>query len=190
MKVIYIRDSKSKGYVRIGISEGEKKLDFTVSEEEYRSLGSLRIGDEVSDVSLLSEYDMRYKAKMYALRILAYADNNELSLVRKLIAKSISTDIAKETAREMVGLGYVNERRQLERIIESEVANKLTGRKKLIPKLLSKGYRKAEIEEVISDLISHGVVDFEKSKAKLIEKMLPENADSEQIRKLLYKFGY
>lgn len=190
MKVIYIRDSKSRGYLRIGLSDGEEKLEYTVSEKEYAELGSLLVGDEVGDSEALSECDMRYRARLYALRILSFGDNSELTLKRKLIAKSVSPRIAAEISREMVSLGYVNEKRQLERLIEAEANTKLFGRAKIIPRLIAKGFPKDKIESVIRHLISHGIVDFEKNKRILIEKKLGADADSEEIKKLLYKFGH
>ena len=190
MKVIYIRDSRSRGYLRIGISDGEKKLEYTVSESEYRALGALLVGDEVSDTEELRLCDMRYKARLYALRILSYGDNSFATLKRKLISKSISPSVATEICEEMTGLGYINESRQLEKLIENEVNVSLSGKRKIYRKLIFKGYKKEEIEGVLNDLISHGVVDFEKSKKKLISKKFPEGASDEQIRELLYKHGY
>lgn len=176
--------------MRIGISDEGKKLEYTVSESEYRELGSLLSGDEVSDVSFLEDCDMRYRAKVHALRILSCGDNSVKTLKRKLMAKSISSDAADEVCREMVGLGYINESRQLEKLIENEVNVKLSGRRKLIPKLVSKGYKKEKVECVLEKLISHGIVDFDKSSRKLIDKKFPEGASEDDIRALLYKYGY
>lgn len=190
MKVIYIRDSKSRGYLKIGLSDGDKKYEYTVSEEEYKENGSLLSGDEIYDTEALRKCDMRYHARLYALRILAYADNNEQALIRKLLSRSISSDIAKEVAAEMVGRGYIDECRQLERLIEREVNINLYGRERIIPKLISKGYHRDEIESVLDSLVSAGSVDFDASKKKLIAKKLGENANYEDVRKLLYKYGY
>lgn len=190
MKVIYIRDSRSRGYLRIGLSDGEKKLEYTVSEKQYSELGSPLTGDEYSDIEALCECDMRYRAKLYALRILSFGDNSELALKRKLIARSVPPKIAAQTAAEMVGLGYVDEHRQLERLIENEVNQRLVGRGKLFPKLISKGFSRDKIESVLDELISHGIVDFEKNKRILIEKKLGASASEEEVRALLYKFGY
>ena len=46
MKVIYIRDSKSKGYLRIGVGEGEEKKEYTVSLKVKADGGtpSVRVG--------------------------------------------------------------------------------------------------------------------------------------------------
>ena len=190
MKVIYIRDSKSKGYIRVGLGDGEEKLDFTVSESEYISLGSFLCGDDVEDIEALRACDMRYRAKLYALRILSYGNNSASTLKRKLILKSISPAIAAEVCKEMIGLGYINEDAQLRSLIENEANSKLSGRRKIIPKLIAKGYKKENIELVLEDLISHGIVDFNENKRKLIEKKLTRGADAAEKRKLLYSYGY
>ena len=188
--MIYIRDSKSRGYLRIGVSfDGEKK-EYTLSESEYRGLGSPLIGDEISDTQELLACDMRYKAKLYALRILSYADNNVSSLKRKLISSSIPAEIAEQVCEQMVGLGYVNETRQLEKLIENEANVKLYGKRKIFQRLLAKGYAKKEIESVLSNLISHGIVDFEKTKEILINKRFPDGATRDEIRALLFKSGH
>lgn len=190
VKLIYIRTAKSRGYIRLGIQSGEEKLDLTVSEEDYRTAGSPLTGDDVDSDTLdsLSLSDMRYRARLYALRILSYADNNETAVVRKLRMKGIDRQIAEETASEMVGLGYINEARQLQRLITDLVNRKLIGPKKLFPMLLAKGYNSADIEQTLDRLILEGVIDFEKSKAALIEKHSPEN--SIETKKLIYKNGY
>ena len=190
MKVIYIRDSKSKGYIRVGLGDGEEKLDFTVSESEYISLGSFLCGDDVEDIEALRACDMRYRAKLYALRILSYGNNSASTLKRKLILKSISPGVAAEVCKEMIGLGYINEDAQLRSLIENEANSKLSGRRKIIPKLIAKGYKKENIELVLEDLISHGIVDFNENKRKLIEKKLTRGAGAAEKRKLLYCYGY
>lgn len=190
MKVIYIRDSKSKGYLRVGVLCGEVKYDFTLSESEYRALGSPMCGDKLERIEEMKECDMRYRAKLYALRILSYGDNSKASLKRKLVARSISFEIAENVCQEMIGLGYINEDSQLRTLIENEANIKLSGRRKLIPKLISKGYKKENIELVLEDLISHGIVDFNKNKQKLIDKKLTRGAGREEMRKLLYTYGY
>ena len=55
---------------------------------------------------------------------------------------------------------------------------------------MAKGYKKGEIESVTDDLILHGIVNFEKSKQKLIKKKFPDGASEEEVRALLYKNGY
>lgn len=190
MKVTYIRDSRSKGYIRVGVADGEEKYDFTVSDSQYLSLGSLLCGDTVESIEELKSYDMRYRAKLYALRILSYGDNSKAGLKRKLMARSIPFDVAEDICEEMIGLGYLDEDTQLRSLIENEANFKLLGRRRIFPKLISKGYKKERIELVLEDLISHGIVDFDKNKQKLIDKKLTRGASALEKRKLLYNYGY
>ena len=190
MKVIYIRDSKSRGYLRVGFSDGEQKIEYTVSEFDYKELGSLLIGDTLEDPSGFILADMRYRARLRALRILSYGDNNEASLIRKLISHSISPEIAREVCREMVALGYINERRQLERLIESEANVRLNGRKRIFQRLIAKGYKKEDISEALQRLIDEGTVDFSVIKDKLLLKYADKYQGEDKKRELLCKHGF
>ena len=186
MTVIYIKQSSAKGYLRVGVS-ADKEYSFTVSEREYTELGAVLVGDALSEEAFatLSLADERYRAKLKALRVLSYGDNSEGALMRKLRCAGISAGVAKETVSEMVSLGYVNSRRQLKKLITSEVNIRNTGPGVLIPKLISKGYKKSEIEEVIEELLSSGEIDFAAAKARVLAKCADEDR-----RKTLYKKGY
>ena len=190
VKIIYVRAAKSRGYIRIGVDTGGEQLSLVCSEADYLSVGSPLTRDEIGEdtLSVLTFSDMRYKARLHALRILSYSDNNEKTLYYKLCMKGTDKTVAAEVAAEMVGLGYINEARQLDRIVADEVGRKLVGPKKLFPKLLSKGYGRADIEAAIDRLECEGVIDFERSKLALIAKHSP--MDELEIKKLLYKNGY
>jgi SOS response regulatory protein OraA/RecX len=191
MTVIYIRAAKSKGYLRIGV-ESDKKYDFTVSETEYSSLGAPLIGDNLTRESFngLYQADMRYKARLKAFRVLSFADNSELMLKRKLLEAGVSREVAEETVREMVSLGYINAERQIKNLVLNEIRLHHSGPIKIIHKLVLKGYVKNQIEEVIDGMISLGEIDFEAEKEELIKAKLPSDADECEIKKLLYKSGY
>ena len=190
MKVIYVRDSASRGYLRIGLSEDLEKYEYTVSLAQYEALGSPLSDEEFFEIEAIKEYDMKYRATLHALKILSYGDNNMRTLRDKLLSRSVSSAIADEVCEEMMRLGYVDEVRQLERLIENEVSVKLSGRRKLYAKLIRKGYSKKDIDTVLTDLISRGIVDFKSSKERLIEKKLQEGATEEEKKALLYKYGY
>lgn len=192
MTVIYIREAKARGYLRIGLSD-EEKIEYTVSEADYRDADSPAVGDYLTRdaLSLLKNADMRYKARMRALRILSLGDNSEKMLMLKLMRAGASRDIASEVTEEMVKLGYVNSQRQLERLIIYEVNEKLHGPRKLLPRLIAKGYSRDEVARVMNDLALDGEIDFEAAKMRLIEKhRLDIESDEEKIKKLLYKNGY
>ena len=187
LKVIYIRPSNVKGYLRIGITDGGDDTSLTVSEREYAKAGSLLSGDVLDDEMLhtLKLSDERYRAKSKALRVLSYGDNSEGMLMRKLRIAGISQSVANEVVCEMVSRGYINSHRQLEKLISGEVNVKNSGPMKLIPKLISKGYKKSEIVAVIDDLISRGEIDFDAARERLLQGVAED-----EVKKILYKNGY
>ena len=191
MKILYVRPSRSKGYLKISILDGEEEMRLVVSEREYTEAGEPLPSDNLTRDAyiLLSRADMRYRAKLKALRVLEYADNSEYRLLSKLLAAKIDRDIAEETVREMVRLGYLSDTRQLRRLIELEANRRYVGPRLIIPKLMAKGYKKKDISLVLSELTSDGTVDFERSKAALIEKKC-DGCSPEETKKILYKNGY
>lgn len=192
MKVKAVRAGKSQGYLTVIIVDGDERYSYTVSECDYLEAGSPRPGDEPDGdtISALAYSDEVYRARLSALRILSYADNNERTLVRKLVTRGISHSLATEVAHEMVGRGYIDEERQLERLILAEANRNLIGPHRIKAKLSAKGYSGSQIDEVIGRLVSSGEIDFERSRALLIEKKLTRGATDEEIKKLLYKNGY
>lgn len=191
MKVHYIKSAGSKGYLRIGI-ESDAQTALTVSESEYRDLGSPAVGDSLTDLQIeaIRRADMLYRARLKALRILSYGDNSERMLARKLYAAGIKRDIIESVVSEMVSLGYINSVRQLESLITDEVNLHLRGPLKIIPKLVSKGYSRSDIEWVIAELEAGGIIDFDSAKEKLVSTKLSPDADEEEIKKILYRNGY
>lgn len=192
MKVANVRPGKSKGYITVVISSDGDRQSFNISECDYAEAGSPRPSDTVDSdmLSVLRRSDEEYRARLYALRILSYADNNERTLVRKLVSRGISSSLAAEVAREMVSRGYIDEKRQLERLILAEANRNLTGPRKIRLKLAAKGYSPEDIDGTIERLSESGEIDFERSSELLIEKKLTRGATDEEIKKLLYKNGY
>ena len=191
MTVVYIKDFE-RGYVRVGVADEEKKLSFVISEREYRESGEVRPRDEISEevLEFFTKCDMRYKAKKRALHILSYGDNSVRMLKQKLYTAGISRDIIDEVTEEMLALGYINSERQISRLVINEVTLHSFGPGKIIPKLVSKGYDRSEVQRVISELVSRGEIDFSAARAKLLRTKLTEDADDEERKKLLYKYGY
>ncbi len=189
MKVVLIKAARSKGYLKIRIEDGEESLNLIVSEREYADAGSPLVSDDLTPdtVSVLKIADMRYTARMKALRILEYGDNSEKMLIIKLHRAGISRVIAEEVSREMVMRGFINDRRQLERLIANEV-RMLRGPMKFIPKLISKGYSRSDIEIVIDTLTESGEIDIDAARLELLSKA--GDLSFEERSKLLYKNGF
>ena len=192
MKLSFVKESRSKGYLVLGLIDSGEKHIYTVSEAAYSEIGSPYPPCEIDGGMLESICfaDECYRAKSIALRLLSYADNNERSLITKLVSRGIGREVACDTVAEMIKLGYVNEKRQLERIILKEANGSLAGPKKLIPKLMAKGYSRADIDSVIDMLCEAGEIDFQKNKEELIAKKVTRGATEEEISAILYKNGY
>ncbi len=192
MKLSFVKASRSKGYLVLGLIDSGEKHIYTVSESAYSEIGSPYPPCEIDGGMLESICfaDECYRAKSIALRLLSYADNNERSLITKLVSRGIGREVARDTVAEMIKLGYVNEKRQLERLILKEANGSLAGPKKLIPKLMAKGYSRADIDSVIDMLCEAGEIDFQKNKEELIAKKVTRGATEEEISAILYKNGY
>ena len=90
----------------------------------------------------------------------------------------------------MTSLGYIDEKRQLERLISEYANRKLLGPRKITPRLLAKGYNIGDIKEVYLRLSRSGEIDIEENKERLLEKHLGSGRDSEEVRRILFKYGY
>lgn len=181
-----------QGYVSITVSEPEGNKKYTVRVSAYEELGMPCRGTELDGeaMDLLFRADEYYRAKRAALSILSYGDNNERTLHTKLRARSISDGVAAEVVREMVSLGYIDELRQLRRLITEDANRKLLGPRKIIPRLMAKGYSLSDVKKEFTALTDSGEIDIDKNKELLLSKYLGESRDPEETKKLLYKYGY
>ena len=185
-----IREIGDKGLLSLAIG-GEESANYTVNSKVYLEIGSPSVGDALTDeqIYLIREYDEYFRAKKKALSILAYADNNRRNLALKLSKAGFSRELCDRVVAEMVSLGYIDEKRQLERLITVEANGKLRGPLRIIPALANKGYSSSDIRAVMHELTESGEVDFRRNAKILLDKKLP-TADPEEKKKFLYKNGY
>ena len=185
-----IREIGDKGLLSLAIG-GEESANYTVNASVYAEIGSPSVGDFLTDekISIIREYDEYFRTKKKALSILAYADNNRRNLAMKLSKAGFSRELCDRVVSEMVSLGYIDERRQLERLITVEANGKLRGPLRVIPSLVNKGYSSSDVRAVMHTLVESGEVDFRKNAKALLDKKLP-TADPEEKKKFLYKNGY
>ena len=179
------------GIMILTVSDGEEIKRLFVPTRVYRNIGAPVVGcslDGAMDELLFA--DELYRAEKKALSLLSYADNNVQSLKVKLVRAGFSREAVDDVASQMLRLGYINEQRQLERLILNEANVNLKGPYKIIPKLAAKGYSVALIKSVFKELCESGEIDLNKNRQKLIAKKLGEDADGEQKRILLYKNGF
>ena len=181
-----------QGYICITVSVDGENRRYTVRTSVYEEIGMPHKGASIDEdafyaITLGDEY---YRAKRAALSILSYGDNNERTLHTKLRTRGISDEVASDVVHEMVSLGYIDERRQLERLITEEANRKLHGPRKIVPRLLSKGYRLADIKATLFSLCDSGEIDLAENEERMLNKYLGDSRDTEAVKKLLYKYGY
>ena len=188
----FIREAKDSHLLLLGIVEEGESANYTVNSATYVDIGSPSVGDELdsSQMSAIRYTDQLLHCKKKALNILAYADNNRRNLAAKLLRAGFDRKTVDVVCSEMIERGYVDERRQLERIILDEANRKLRGPLKIIPHLVSKGYSSSEIREVLSGLVESGEIDFKSNARELLMKKMPDGADEEEVKKMLYKNGF
>ena len=188
----FVRESRDSHLLLLGIVEEGEATNYTVNAAAFGEIGAPSVGDELDgwQMSVIRYTDELIRAKKKALSILAYADNNRRTLAMKLSRSGFSRDIIDTVCSEMVERGYINERRQLERLVLDEANRKLRGPLRIIPALVSKGYSSSDVKEVISSLIQSGEIDFGSNARLLLEKKLSDPTDDEEAKKILYKNGY
>ena len=193
MRVISVRPARSRGYITLSLDMGDgEKKSLTVSDEDYSAADSPMARDEINtrEYLVLLASDEHYRARLSALRMLSYGDNNEKTLIRKLVGKGIGAECAERIAHEMVSLGYINEEKQLRSLILREANVTLSGPRKIRAKLISKGYKSADISRIIDTLVASGEIDFEFSAEQLAAKKLTRGATEDEKKALLYRNGY
>ena len=187
----YIKELQEKNLLLLGISEEGESARYTINRNLYIEIGSPKRGEEISADSMeqIKFFDEHYRSKKKALSILAYADNNKRELKMKLLRAGFASHIIDECIADMVELGYINEERQLFRLVMKE-ADKMRGPRRIVAALSAKGYSTSDIHKAIRALCDSGEIDFDKIKKHLIDTKLGENADHEEKKKLLYKSGF
>lgn len=176
----------------LGIREEGNVQTYTVGEAFYASIDAPHVGDDIDEdiyETILSEHQRREAMKV-ALRLLAFADNSERALTEKLRRKGIPREIAEETVRETVRLGYLDESRALHLLVCSAANGKLHGPYRVRAELAAKGYPPAKINRAIAEAVETGEVDFEENFSRLLEKVAGGDRTPENLQKYKMKYGY
>lgn len=192
MKLSYIRPGATEDVCVLGLSGEGETLRIVLPRRVYLSAGAPVRGEELSDevAELFLSEAKRREALRTALSVLSYGDNSRRMLYTKLKRKGYDKELCLYAVREAVGLGYIDERRQLERLIPEMANRKLYGPGRILSSLLAKGYEGGQIEEVLASLEADGTVDLDKNRALLLEKKRIDPLDTIGKKKVLYTFGY
>jgi len=192
MKVKEVHKKYDEGIVTFDLDTGEWgnwQMSMTLAEyEETPFVKGQVLTDEEEDY--LWYRDMYVRARKKALSLLAAAPQSERALASKIYGICVLPEIAKEVAHEMVEKGYVDERRQLEPMVLNRANRSLYGPRKIVHYLCSRGYTKDDVVKVMNSLVECGEIDFDLNRARLIESKLGKEPSEEEIKKLLYKYGF
>lgn len=188
----FIREAGSQHLLLLGIVEEGESANYTVNISLFDEIGLPSVGDELdlSQMSAIRYADRLIRAKKKALSLLAYSDNNRKNLALKLSRAGFDRDIVDQVCTEMVELGYIDERDQLERLITVEANRKLRGPSRIVAALVAKGYSSSEIREVMESLVKDGEIDFAANARALLDKKMTDGIDEEEAKKILYKNGF
>ena len=188
MYVKSIKTANVKGYLKLEIDTGTGATWLLLSDSQYDALGRPTPCEEISDEDFrsASDGDEYNRAKKRALNILSFGDNSERGLIAKLTRAGISRRARELVLEEMKALSYIDEERQLTRLIESLANEKLYGAKKIYSSLAAKGYPGEKIKTIMRRLEIEQIINFNESKAKLVADV----SDLDEKRKILYKYGY
>lgn len=190
--VVYIKPSKTEGYLTLGIDAQGERLRVSVKESVLSELGIHSVPcplDEETFTEIKTIAD-RHEALKSALSVLSYADNSRRQLYLKLKRRGFGDELIKGAILECERLGYLNEQRQLASLVCSYAKTKLYGRERIVKALYAKGYPVSSIRRAITELCDAGEVDFDELSERLLSKFGITDSDSEEAHALLYRFGY
>ena len=188
----YVKESKDSRLLLLGISEEGESANYTVDSDTYEALGFPEAGEMLDEgqMEIIRRNDEYFRAKKMALSSLAYSDKSRRKLFLKLISEGFDREISGDVVDEMTALGYIDEKRQIDRQILRFANEGLYGPVKIISSLVSKGYSIEQIKSRMVALTDAGELDFEKNKELLLQKRLRNPEDENERKKILFYKGY
>ena len=189
-EIIYIKEGSAKGRVTIGIENDGETKDYSVTIATYTAIGApcKYSGISERDLDAVMAEDERYRAMKRAVSLLAASDKSVYNVSSRLRQLGYSAESVESAVQECLARGYIDEQRQLRRLVEKEANEALRGRYYIKKKLMSRGYRSADIDRAIGALEDDGELSFNDNFERLVYKNGAD--DEESRRKLAYKFGY
>jgi len=184
--------------VRISTGEHEQIEKLTVSTSMLSEIGN--IGFDVLPYALTKEkYDtLEYDASLWeavrkGLDILSYGDNTRSVLITKLRQRGFDKYISEDAAEYICSLGYIDEKRILEKYVDQLANVKLYGRSRIKNELYKKGISREVLDNYLSDMLDE--IDFEENLCCLIRKKcdysrLDDPKYRESLYAAMYRYGY
>ncbi len=168
----------------------QEALHFLLSPEDEVVLSGLQKGALLDEdtLSILSRYHDRYHAYRRALAILEAGDNSAQALYRKLHRRGINSEAAGYAVTRVRESGFLDEDRQLRRMILRLAEEKLWGMSRITAYLADKGYTAASVRRIAEELVQAEELDFSDIKKRLFRREAPKTRAEWQ--KCLYKHGF
>ena len=148
MKITAIEKNKGSRYTIYIDDDYWYILDY-----ELIVMNGLRVGLECDETFLedLREQAERRKARERAFYLLEYRDHTRKELVDKLV-KSVSPEIAEQTADRMEELGYLDDRKYAKQYAAVLLEQKKMSKRAALYKMQQKGIDRALAEEIFADM--------------------------------------
>lgn len=148
MKITAIEKNKGSRYTIYVDDDYWYILDY-----ELIVMNGLRVGLECDEAFLedLREQAERRKARERAFYLLEYRDHTRKELVDKLV-KSVSPEIAEQTADRMEELGYLDDRKYAKKYAAVLLEQKKLSKRAALYKMQQKGIDRALAEEIFADM--------------------------------------
>jgi SOS response regulatory protein OraA/RecX len=188
IKIVYIKETKEKGILSLALYEGEELSRYTLDKsfiDEMKLCAGEITECELSEIKARDGY---IRGKRKALSLLSFADNSKRSLLSKLIRFGTDRATAEKILNEMTDYGYIDEGRQISRLVISLATESLFGPKKIMARLVSRGYSPTDIRAAIRAAEESGEIDFSENRRLVLKKHSPK--DETEANKILYKYGY
>ncbi|MDD6237014.1 MAG: regulatory protein RecX [Clostridiales bacterium] len=148
MKITAIEKNKGSRYTIYVDDDYWYILDY-----ELIVMNGLRVGLECDEAFLedLRDQAERRKARERAFYLLEYRDHTRKELVDKLV-KSVSPEIAEQTADRMEELGYLDDRKYAKKYAAVLLEQKKLSKRAALYKMQQKGIDRALAEEIFADM--------------------------------------
>lgn len=189
--------------VTVVISNGEhsEERKLSVASNMLFEIGRIGLGSLPYELSLEQFDSLEYSSRLWgavkkALDLLSYSDCSKRRLTEKLIQRGFSREISEEASDYAERLGYIDEREQLSRAVNS-LAEKGYGRSRIKQELVKKGISREVISDELEDLLDG--IDFDESLAELLERKVDfSRLDStpaglkyrESVISAMFRYGY
>lgn len=133
----------------------------------------------------IEEFDI---AKTKVLKYVIYKKRTEME-IKKKFKNVIDEDLLEDVITELKEIGYISDKKYIERTINEYIALKNLSIKELKYKLLAKGVSFSNVEEYISSNCEE-LEEYEKKSAENIAIKKSVNMNEEEIKLYLMKKGY